>query len=217
MAYTTRSKIEQYLSADLSAIDSLVTEWISAAKLIIDKYTGKTFEVAAETRYYDGNGSDRIFIDSFYGVPTTVALLNYDGSVDTTLVEGADQDYVAYPLNTIEKNELVLMPNARRQFFSRAFDNILDDENPQADQNIKRLIKVTANFGTSATVPADVALAATMIVAKVAEKGLKGGTPASESLGDYSISFKSEAVATNPSDLSPEITALLDPYRDVEV
>lgn len=217
MSYTTRTKVEQYLSADLASVDSLITEWISAAKLIIDKYCGKTFEGASATRYYDGNGSDRIVIDPFYGIPTEVSLLNYDGTTDTTLVEGAGEDYVAYPLNSSEKNELVLMPNSRRGLFSRAFDNILDDTEGVADSSVRRLLKVTATFGNAASVPADIALAATKMVAGWAEKGLKGGTPASESLGDYSISFSNAAGATDDSGLSTDISLILDPYRDIEI
>lgn len=218
MAYTTRAKIEAYLTADLSSIDSSVTSWIAAAKLIIDRYTGKTFESAgASTRYYDGNRSDRIFIDSFRGVPTEVSILSYNGDVEITLTEGAGNDYVAYPLNTTEKNELVLMPNSQRGGFSRAFfENLLEDCE-DVDSDIKRLIKVTADFSVSATVPDDISLAATMMVAKLAEKSVKGGSPASESLGDYSISFQSQGVADDGTGLMPEVVAILDGYRDIEV
>lgn len=217
MSYTTRSKVEQYLNADLSAVDSWVTELISAAKIIIDRYTGKTFESASETRYFDGNGKDRLLIDPFHGTPTEVSLLNYDGTTDTTLAEGAANDYVAYPLNSTEKNELVMTPNSRRQLFSRAFDNILDDTDSIADASVRRLVKVTATFGNAASAPADIVVAATKIVAKWAEKRLKGGTPASESLGDYSISFQTMPASQIEGDLDADVKQVLDGYRDVEV
>jgi hypothetical protein len=192
MAYTSRQKVEQYIGDDLSDIASEVTNWIASVKAWIDRYCGRTFEAASETRYYDGNGKSRIFVDPFVGTPTEVSLLNLDGTTHATLTEGATNDYVAYPLNSTEKNEIVLMQGAAIRRFTRAyFEDILDDEDigrSDAEED-RRLLKVTADFGASATVPADVELAATKLVAQIAEKRLKGGPLASESLGDYSHSF----------------------------
>lgn len=215
MSYTTRTKVQQYMNSDLSAIDSEVTAWIASVKAWIDNYCGKTFEGVSETRYYDGNGKDRIVIDSFVGAPT-VQLLNFDGSVDTTLVEGAGSDFVTYPLNTTEKYELVLMPNSSRSRFSRAFENLLDDDD-LTDADIKRLIKVTATFGGSATVPADVELAATMLVAAIAKGRQSGGngTLKSETLGDYSVTYGDSGVGIEGNAL--EVTDLLAPHVDVEL
>lgn len=190
MAYTTRQKVEALTKLDLSAIDSSVTVWIASVKAWIDRYCGRTFEAASASKYYDGNRSDRLLVDPFIGVPTEVLLLNHDGSTWMTLTEGAGADYVAYPLNETEKNQIVLMPNARAGIFARAFENIIDDTDMEQETDIKRLVKVTASFGASTTVPADVEMAATMLVGKIAEKREKGGDLQSESLGDYSHSFK---------------------------
>lgn len=179
------------MNNDLSGIDSHVTAWIASVKAWIDRYCGRTFEAATETRYYDGNRKDRILIDPFVSL-TSVKLLNYDGSDWITLTEGAGSDYVAYPLNSTEKNELVLMPNARTGVFARAFENILDDVDGETDADVKRLIEVTGSFGASATVPADIELAATQLVAEIAARrgvGGAGGPVKSESLGDYSYSL----------------------------
>jgi len=213
MAYTTLNKVEQYTQRDLSGLSALVTTLIAAATKWINNYCGKTFESASETRYYDGNGRNRLLIDAFTGTPTEVTLLNYDGSDDTTLAEGASEDYVAYPLNATEKNELVLMPNASRGIFARAFDNILDD-NPPGDFDMKRLVKVTANFGASASVPDDVSLAATMLVAKLIERGSHaGGEIQSEKLGDYSYTLK----AMDEEAQIMGVNQILDAYRDIEI
>lgn len=198
MAYTTRQNVEQYLNADLSSVDSWVTTLIAAAKLWIDKYCGKTFEGVSADRYYDGNGTSRLLIDAFTGSPT-VTVLESDGTTLLALTEGASEDFVTYPLNSTEKNEIVLMVNNQIGCFP----------------NRKRSVKVTAVFGAGATVPDDVKLAATIMVSKVCEKRLKGGTPSSESLGDYSISFKTQA--EEDKDTFDQVEGLLDHYRDLAV
>lgn len=193
MAYTTRDKVEKYLNADLSGVSGAVTDWIASIAAWIDKYCGKSFETSATTKYYDGNGRNRILIDSFIGTPTSVLLLNTDGSTRFTLTEGAGNDYVAYPLNATEKNEIVIMPGSPVRRFSRAFfeDILDDDESNDPAFTERRVLAVTASFGASTLVPADIELAATKLVAKIAEKRLKGsdGSIKSEKLGDYAISF----------------------------
>jgi len=131
------------------------------------------------------------------------------------LTEGAGADFVSYPLNETQKYELVLMPNASIGVFARAFENLLDDDDAAGGADVKRLISVTAAFGASTTCPADVELAATKLVAKIAEKRLKGsdGKVTAESLGDYSISFgdvDSEADALG-------IFNILDQWREPSI
>jgi len=194
--YTTQSKVEQYLNTDLSAVSSEVLKWIASVQAWIDKYCGKTFEASSETRYYDGNGKQRILIDSFIGNPT-VAILESDGTVHLSLTEGPAEDYITYPLNESEKNELVLVTTANILSFLRG----------------KRRLRVTATFGASSAVPADVELAATKLVASIVEKRTKGGETKSEKLGDQTISYK---------DIDEEASALgiyniLDQYREIYV
>lgn len=210
MAYTTRAKVEAFMNADLSSVDSSVTAWIASVKAFIDRYTGRTFEAASETRYYDGNNKDRIIIDPFVG-SATVQLLNYDGSVWLTLTEGADGDFVTYPLNETQKWELVLMPNASVGIFARAFENLID-EGDEDGADTKRLIKVTASFGASSSVPADIELAATQLVAAIAERRVSGGVGAkkAESLGDYSVTFADVGIMAE--ELS--VTSILDGWRE---
>lgn len=195
--YTTQAKVEQYLKADLSAVSSEVTNWIASVKAWIDRYCGKTFEGSSETRYYDGNGKQRILIDSFTGNPTLVEILEIDGTTLLSLTEGQSEDYITYPLNETEKNELALVTSANMQSFIKG----------------KRRLKVTAVFGASTSVPADVELAATKLVASIAVKRTKGGETKSEKLGDQTLAYK---------DIDEEATALgiyniLDAHREIYV
>jgi len=195
--YTTQSKVEQYLNTDLSAVSSEVLNWIASVEAWINRYCGKTFEGSAETRYYDGNGKRRILIDPFTGTPTEVSVLELDGTTHLTLTNGPAEDYIIYPLNETEKNELALVSTSNIAAFLSG----------------KRRVKVTASFGASTSVPADVELAATKLVGTIAEKRTKGGETKSEKLGDQTISYK---------DIDEEAEALgiyniLDQHREIHV
>lgn len=193
MAYTDQSTIEKYLSIDIdSSYSSQLTSWIAAVKTWIDRYTGKTFEASSSDRYYDGCGESSITIDSFVGSPTVV-ILNSDGTIDETLTEGASDDFLSYPLNSTEKNRIVLT--------SRKF--------PRGN----RRIKVTASFGFSTSVPNDIALIATKLVAKVLEKGIDGGKLASSQIGDQQVNFESIDEAAE----ALGIYQTLDMYRDISI
>ncbi len=196
--YTTQAKVEQYLNTDLSAVSSEVTNWIASVKAWIDKYCGKTFEGSSETtRYYDGNGKQRILIDSFIGIPSEVSILEVDGTVHLALTEGQSEDYIIYPLNETEKNELALVASANILSFLRG----------------KRRLKVTAVFGASTTVPADVELAATKLVGTIAEKRTKGGETKSEKLGDQTLTYKE----INEEADALGIFNILDQHREIYV
>lgn len=193
MAYTTQAKVEAYANIDLSSVSSQVTFWISAVKAYIDKYVGKTFEASSETRYYDGNGEACIMVDPFVGSPT-VTILNQDGTDFRTLTEGADEDYILYPLNKTEKYEIRLsLGNSIGSF-----------------PCFQRAVKVTATFGEATTVPDDISLVATMMVAEIA-RARTGGEAQSESLGDYSITYVDVSKSANLVGAN----VILDTHRDV--
>jgi len=179
MAYTTETKVENYLMVDIDpTMSSQISDWISAVERYINDYTERKhgFEAtAATTRYFDGNGLREINVDEFVSL-TSVEILESNGSdVEWTLTSGWDNDYIAYPYNEVPQYRLVLTANSQvGAWFSGA-----------------KRIKITAVWGYSSTVPKDIELAATMLVASIVEKGLRGGTVQSESLGDYSISYGS--------------------------
>ena len=198
MTYTDKGNIQEYLNVDIaSSFDSAITEWIQAVELWINRYTGKSFEVGAETtRYFDTCGGKSVFVDTFTGTPSEVSMISSDGNVEATLTEGHTNDYLRYPLNTSEKNEIVLTANSRHGRFGHGSSRL----------------KITATFGYG-TVPKDIQLVATKLVAAIVEKGLKGGKLASVSLGDTTSSFQS-------IDEYAEIMgigAVLDSYREIAI
>ncbi len=175
MAYSDEGKVENYLTIDIdNSFSSQIATWADAVDLYIDKFVGKTFADEGEiTKNYDGNGRREIDIDNFMSL-TSVEILEITGTdTDFTLTEGRANDFITFPYNETPKFRLILTPTASIGSWSKG----------------KNRIKITGRFGET-SVPKDIELAATMLLAGIVEKGLKGGTIASEDLGDYSVTYK---------------------------
>ncbi len=198
MAYTTETKIENYLLTDIdSSFSSQVSDWITAAENWINNYTRKVFESASEVRYFDGSGKSILKVDDFVTI-ATIQILEANGSdVAYTLTEGADNDFIVEPYNVTPKYILKMTVNSQITVWPRG----------------KRRIQLTAAWGHSTNVPKDVELAATILVAGVIEKGMKGGGILSESLGDYSVTYAAlDEIATRMG-----VKSILDRYRIYEL
>ncbi len=199
MAYTTETKVERYLAVDIgSNLASEVADWIKSVTLWIERYTGKSFEASSADKYYDGNGTNRILVDSFIdGTITELSILDTDGVVENTLTEGQSNDFITYPLNNTEKCELVLVSGGTRSTFP----------------NRVRSVKVTADWGFSASVPKDIELVATKLVGEIIREGLKGGKLERVTLGDYNATFQKIDEKADPLG----IYQILDMYRDLTI
>ncbi|HBX15903.1 MAG: hypothetical protein UV20_C0009G0022 [Candidatus Magasanikbacteria bacterium GW2011_GWA2_42_32] len=179
--YTNKNNVEKYLGEDLPAsLDTYISAWLNAVDNWIENYIGRKFkDIAVATKYYDTYGSDEIYIDDFEGNPTSVQILDADGDVEETLT--IDEDYRIYPWNETGKNKLILMQNGRIGSWP----------------NREKALKVTASFGKT-TAPADIVLVATMLMANVLRKYLKGGETTHEQVGDVSFTYKAIDEAAEP-------------------
>lgn len=173
--YTSKNNVEAYLGVDFPAtLDDYIAKYLNAVDLWIDNYLGTSFKDGGAdiTKYYDCYGGKEVYIDTFEGNPTEVTTLDTDGDDDQTLTE--NDDYYTYPLNKTSKNKLILIEgNNRIGVFP----------------NGKKRLKVTANFGL-ATIPADIELAATQLVASILKQYISGGETKSETVGDTSFTYK---------------------------
>ena len=203
MAYTNEKRIENYLMANIdpsfviAAGENQITEWIDVAELYINRYTGRKdgFEEdeVASVRYYDGNGKTEIEIDDCTTI-TSVEILEASGTdIAYTLTEGLDNDYIVHPYNELPTYRLVIIPNAQVGVWPSG----------------KMRIKITAKWGYATDVPEDIRLAATMLVAGVIEKGLRGGKIRSETLGDYSVTYADMEESAQYMD----VRGILDNYK----
>ena len=142
MSLCTVDDVIAYLNlqevSDLSLIDSLV----DSAQGLIERYTGRTFDVSTDTvRYYRPAASVRyttLYVDELAAAPTTV--VNSDGA---TL---AGTDYVTEPRNEPPYTKLRLLSASG---VSWAAGTSIDAE-----------ITITGKFGYSTTPPADIRHAA---------------------------------------------------------
>lgn len=205
MAYSSKSDIENMFGITIpNELNAFVANLIAAVQIYIDRYCGRTFEGASATRYYEGvRGSGDpcvLLVDPFYGTPSEVQLLGYDGSVEDTLVEGTGADYLTGPENQDSKNLLRLLPTSGHGRWGSG----------------PRRVKVTATFGNGAACPADVNVAATKLAGELYRtRATANGELASLTLGDYSASYQPANVQKAASLMG--VDDILDGYRLIEI
>jgi len=200
MAYTTEQKVKNYLGIS-SLPDPLTSaaleDFINAVDAFIDNYCNRTFESSDTSKYYDGSGSSELLIDDLISL-TKIEILDDDGNVNETI--DSSDEYWLYPENKTPKNRIVL--NA---------DNAPIAVFPKGNQNIK----ITGTFGYQSSVPDDIVLAATKLVAGIIEeKYIKDvGSIKSEKLGEYSVTIQD--IKETGRNLG--VFDILDRYRDIVV
>jgi archaellum component FlaF (FlaF/FlaG flagellin family) len=171
--YTTRQDIQNYLLIDIDqSFYAQVDDWIAEIEAYINQQTGRNFvaDSVASSRYYDGNNSNSLLIDD----AVEITELNIGGSVmnkdsDPVLADG---DYVLYPFNQLPITKICL----RGSVF------------PASPM---QCIKITAKWGFSAAVPADIKQIATVLVAGIINYSWKAeGEIKQETVGTYSVTYK---------------------------
>lgn len=198
--YTNKARIQNYLLITIDdSFASQIDEWIEAAQNYIDNYTGITFEEESGVTYkiYDGDGSRELLIDELITF-TKVEILDEDGDINYTI--DSSDEYYLYPANKTPKTRIKINPyNAPISYF------------PEGDQNVK----VYGTFGYASSVPEDIRLAATKLVAEIiTESNFEVGKEIkSEKLGEYSISYQ------DVSDMAKNlgINNILDKYVKFEI
>lgn len=155
-AYCTVSEIKAMLPAQNigSTYDALLADLAEAASRTVDNLLGRepgAFAVSATTtRYFDGNGDSKIWIDEFIEKPVSVAVAE-DGRVDNAAGTGgvytvwADSDYICLPANA----PMLGLPYRILQIETMSGTKLIFPRYPKA-------LKVTAKFGFSTTPPPEV-------------------------------------------------------------
>lgn len=181
-----------------SSFDDQINEWIDAVDTYIDNYCNRTFEEESATyKLYDGSGTSELLIDDLLTL-TKIEMLDEDNDVDETL--DSEDEYWLYPANKTPKNRIrINTANAPISIF------------PKGHQNIK----VTGKFGQSESVPEDIRLVATKLVAGIiSEKNLDiAGEIKSERLGEYSVTLQDVEKQANHLG----IKEVLDRYRLIPI
>jgi len=122
--------------------DAVLGGIVAAVSRLIDREVGRAdnyFLPSSDTatRYYDGNGRDRIWIDDAIAVDE-VAVSDVGGQASTDFTVWSSSDYFLYPYNDTPTRALVIdRLNGSQSFFPR----------------YKRNVRVTGTFGYSVAVP----------------------------------------------------------------
>jgi len=169
--YTDKENLENFLLTEISdAFDTQLNIWIAAAERFIDQKTGRSFVAETATKKFDGNDKNTLFVPDLLSV-TSLTIS------DTALTSS---EYHLYPANTTPKNWIKLDWGRTASSFEYDQQNVV----------------IVGSWGYSETAPADIVLAATMLVAATIEISREGGIAISQSLGSYSVSFE-EIVSRN--------------------
>jgi len=183
MAYTTSTKVQNHLN--LSSIDNAaaMTDAIDAATAIVEGYTGRKFGEASSTdeeeRIFNGMNGPEQCIDDCIEISKVERSTDRYGDSWEEISEGGLDGYFVQPNNYEEKGIPVRILHLRSRNWFEGVGNV----------------RVTAKYIFRDGVPADVAMAATMIAASLymANRGGSSGNTKSESIGNYSVTYKTEA------------------------
>jgi hypothetical protein len=174
--YTDQSTIENYMLKSIDTTFQIQLEsWIEAVEKMIEQITGRVFiaDTEASERIYNGQGDVRQKFDEFVidseENPGIIIKLGED-EPRVTIEQG---DYRIYPTNQENKSIIEL----KSASFERGYQNV----------------RITAKWGSYREVPADIKLAATILVAGIINNSSPDkGMVRSESLGAYTISYANE-------------------------
>lgn len=175
--YTSKTKVERYANITIDAsMDAYIDSWIEAAEREIDAITGRNFlaDTDATARLFDGDGSNVLLIpDTVEVTLVEVGLDSYGGAFDTIQSTGANR-YFLLPSHANDEGK----PYTRIELNSHYF--------PQGKQNNR----ITAKWGYSVAVPADIEFVATVFVTGIINEQRGGGDKINmEKIGNYQVSY----------------------------
>lgn len=202
--YTTEEIIENYLLQNIDATFSdQIDSWIAGIEKIIDQYTGRNFiaDSTATARLFDGDGRQDLLIDECVAVTKVeVGLDSYGNSFLEISASGADR-YFTYPANATLKS----VPIHKISLNARGWA-------PGRQNN-----RITAKWGYSATVPADIQFAATVFVAGILNQHRQGGDEIkSEHIGNYTVTYNTDQGANSFGDFE-NAKRILDSYKKLNI
>jgi len=189
--YTSIANIQNYLLTNIDlAFQPKVEKWIESIEAYIDNQTCRNFiaDTVATEKSYDGNGLHELLIDDCISI-TSLEIKTTDGDVILDdLVEGTD--YFLEPSNELPKQSIRLYG----YIFNRGIQNV----------------KVTAKWGYSADVPADIEHSATVLVSNIIDfSNQSDGEIQTLNVGSYSVSFADP----DKRDDFEKVPEILDMYK----
>jgi len=190
--YCDKNDIERYMLTTIDpSFNTQINEWIESVETMIDDFTGRFFiaDTTASIRTYDGDGTHELLIDDCVEL-TKIEI----GDPTLTKEELDEDDYHVYPYNETPKTRVY-------------YDGIFS--------SIRAGIDVTAKWGYSVEVPADIKLASTILVSLIIEEAHQSeGETESETIGNYSVTYKK--TEANKGKVARAI-GILNRYRKISI
>ena len=162
-----------------SWFDTQINDWIVSIEALIDQLTGRNFkaDAVASARLFDGDGDQNLLIDDAVAVTKVEVGNDGYGETFTEIAATGSDRYFLEPANYAARNWPItsLMLNGRRW--------------PEGRQNNR----ITAKWGYSVAVPADITFAATVFLAGVINQQRGGGDNIkSEKIGNYQVTYNED-------------------------
>lgn len=199
--YTNKASIEKYGTITIdSSFDSELNEIIEGVERTIDQITGRNFkaDAAATPRLFDGNDEAFLLIDDAIEITLVeIGLDTYGGSFMTIPNSGPTR-YFTDPANHTAMGVPVTKLTLNAELFTHGKQNQ----------------RITAKWGYSAAVPADIKRVATVFAFGVmnAENNIGGGTIKTERIGNYNVTYNTDNGKDSWGDFENAM-ATLDSYK----
>ena len=184
MAYATALQLKEYLGIKEDADDLLLDGIIARSQAIIEAYTGRVFEAATATKYFDEEYIEGQDLDLWgEDLLSVTKLTNGNG------VEIVTNDYRLFPRNGLPKWRI-------RLDYSRSWEFSTDESE----------ISIAGTWGYSAIAPANIQHACIRLAAFIyRQKDTSADIDRPMITGD--------GVTIMPSGLPADVQALLNPYK----
>jgi hypothetical protein len=177
--YTTINDVKNYALVEIEqSFETQITDWIIQVSKIMDKMANRRLLAPAEfyVRFYNGNNKADIRIDDC----VEINRLRIGDQYGENFEEINSNQYVKYPqrstsgLSDQEPHRRIFLKN---DYFKGGIQNI----------------EVRARWGAFTTLPADLKLACTILVAGIVINQSKGKqAQSSEKIGNYAVSYLTE-------------------------
>lgn len=192
--YTTIISIENYLLTEIdSSFNAQVESWIEAAEEWIENYTDREFIATDQTKKYDGNGKTTLMIDDVLSIDT-VWFVENDSTADAqTETLSTYYLYQNDDPNKTPYNKIVTSPDGPKNVFEWGLQNIW----------------IKGSFGYSTSVPADIQMITTKLVASMVRTGKEEGI-SQYTEADLSVTYRNFDKVVN-NDVG--VKKVLDWYR----
>ncbi len=187
--YCEIKDIENYLLTEIDVgFEEQVESWIGSIERLIEQETGRVFiaDETASVRYFHGAGSPFLKIDDC----VSVAKVEYGDTYGDSFAEITSGNYILVPRTGTPIKGIYL----KNDYWQAGHSNH----------------RITAKWGYSVDVPADIKLATTILVAGIIKNNMKNkGDVVSERIGDYNVSYDKDKGLNDFN----RARAILDSYK----